>query len=290
MADPADAVPVGRRGDDEAYELRRLREMQREAEEDPGWFDRQVELIEHRAQALRLRQEFYRQVRDTAEPYVAQGWRLLTGGLTAWSEDGHLKHISFVPEPDSLPLQTHVHARIISPYLYEVATGKPLTRIPPAKAAPVGCVTPVFAEVLYGETDPEATADPAELLRQRRPVVELGPGTAPGWLVSALELAVRISDELSNDRSMRDWLVQGGPTHHCGPHYECLRMACLLTKHLGDEGRLPALLWSAEEAWRVSVDRQAQEGFPRRNFDRQRRIPLLWSHDRWVRHFDSTPP
>ena len=120
--------------------------------------------------------------------------------------------------------------------------------------------------------------------------MELGPGTATGWLASALELAVHISDELSNDRSMRDWLVQAGPTHHCGPHYECLRTACLLTKHLGEESRLPALLRSAEGAWRASVDRRDEEGFPRRNFDRQRRIPLLWSHDRWVRHFDSAPP
>lgn len=260
--------------------------MQREAEADPDWYSRQVDSIEHKAQILRLRQEFYRAVRAESAPYVQRGWRPLTGGMAMWAEEGHLLHIGFIPTPNYFPFQAWLHARITSPYLYSVATGKPLTRIPSAQATPVGCATPEFLDVRYAEDDHLAEGAATSASAAQDGVVRLTPASVRPWLSAKFASTTAALTALDTDRGMRDWLLADSP----GADYERLRLACLLTKHLGEFDRLPHLLQVAEEAWARAVSTlPAGADMAAGKWDRQRKLPVLWSHKRWLKHFDAAP-
>jgi hypothetical protein len=271
-------VPRDRDHIDEAMQVRQL---QREADADPDWYSRQVDSIEQKAQILRLRQEFYRAVRTASRPYAQRGWRPLTGGMATWPEEGHLLHIGFIPTPNYFPFQGWLHARVTSPYLYAVATGKPLTRIPAAQATPVGCITPEFLDVRYAEEEP-ADATPAQ-----DGVVRLTAASVSPWLAAKFASMTSALTALGSDRGMRDWLLAD---NRSSGDYERVRLACLLTKHLGEFDRLPRLLQLAEETWeRAVTPLPTGADMAAGKWDRQRRLPLLWSHKRWLKHFDAAP-
>jgi len=70
-----------------------------------------------------------------------------------------------------------------------------------------------------------------------------------------------------------------------------LRYACLLARHLGaDAGQLDVLLARAEQARSAEQERTAAMGLPVLDQDRQSRYPQSWSHRRFVRFLDETPP
>lgn len=276
------------KGRDLTYEALQVRRLQLEAEADPGWYARQAESIENRAQVLRLRQEFYRVVRAACATYAGSGWRPLTGGMATCSGDGHLLHIEFIPNPHCFPLQLWLHARATSPYLYSVATGKPLTRIPPAQARAVGCVTPVWLDVRYAEDEPSPEGAAPEPSAEPDNLVRLTPGSVRKWLDAKLVSMTATLTELGTDRGMRDWLLADLPEDTIAD--QRLRMACLLTKHLGESDRLPQLLQAAEEAWERSlIALPGRQNTAPGRWDRQRKHPSLWSHQRWLKHFNAAP-
>jgi len=105
--------------------------------------------------------------------------------------------------------------------------------------------------------------------------------TAATWLAGALAQLAPATEALSSNRAIYEWLSRQRGSFP-------LRDAYLLARHLGLESELAPLAERARKA--VEEERRTS---PRRDWtsaDGQTTYPQDWSHQRFMRFVESTPP
>ena len=107
--------------------------------------------------------------------------------------------------------------------------------------------------------------------------------TAATWLAGAVAQLAPATEALSSNRAIYEWL---STQHGSSP----LRYAYLLARHLGLDSDLASL---GERARKASEEERRRFRSHRDDWtsaDRQTTYPQDWSHERFMRFVESTPP
>ena len=105
--------------------------------------------------------------------------------------------------------------------------------------------------------------------------------TAATWLAGALAKLAAATEALSSSRAIYEWLSM---QHGSFP----LRYAYLLARHLELDRDLASLGERARKA--VEAERRRSVRRDWTSADRQTTFPQDWSHERFMRFVESTPP
>jgi hypothetical protein len=183
------------------------------------------------------------------------------------------------------PLLVQIFAGNLSPYLLRV-----FNRVNPAKPPPsmIAAHIAVLWQMEFDYLEAATVSPPPIDLSQRRYArtgIVLGAATAPGWLADALARLVPVVQGLCSDLAMRDWILE-----HDASSYLSLRLAVLLSHHLGLADEIPQLLEMAERAEADVNTKLISRGLTVPNEDRGRMHPQFWSHRRFLRFLQETGP
>ncbi len=234
-----------------------------------------------------LRSELYAMVRAAARPFRGRGWQVRSNNLAIRGADGAWGQIVVTAEGRRGPqLVAGLYAGTVSAYLMKVVNQLDPEKVPPP--AFVGAHTRVLwqAQIRF---DPAASEPPPPLTlpqpSNQEIGVVLGRTTASDWLAAAFAEVVPSVEGLCSDLAIRDWLLDdAGPTGTFD-----LRYAALLTRHLGLDDEVDAILRRAEAA-EVERDRWWRaQGIEPIKQDRSTRYPQSWSHRRFLRFFEAAP-
>ena len=247
----------------------------------------------------RLASVFRRLLKEAASAHLEQGWTLRGAGLVLHAPDGCWGQIVFsgasreharrpwtTPDYTDLVAEWQILAMGLtagtcSPYLMRV-----LNKLDPSKPPTpnfVAAHTRVcwhapawFAQAALVVPPPFEMPDEAIGNRYCMDV-----DTAATWLAGALAELAPATKELSSNRAIYEWLkTQNGSSP--------LRDAYLLARHLGLESDLASLGERARKA--SEEERRRSQRSDWASADRQTTYPQDWSHERFMRFVESTPP
>jgi len=234
---------------------------------------------------------FRRLLKEASAAHLKDGWALRGSGLVLHSGDGCWGQIVFsgASRERSVPfrwrsadveagvefpiLEMGLTAGTCAPYLMKVVNkldpAKPPTPNFVAAHTRVCWYVPVwFAQGTQAppqpfEADTHPTANPY--------VIDLE--TAADWLADALAKLAPATEALTSNRAIYDQLSAEWD-------FFSLRYAYLLARHLGLDDDL------------ASLEERAKKAAPSRGTsgDRQTTYPQDWSHERFMRFVESTPP
>ncbi len=249
----------------------------------------------------RLPSVFRRLLREAASAHLKQSWTLRGTGLVLHAPDGCWGQIVFSgssreqaePRPWTIPehkdvvaewpiLEMGLTAGTCAPYLMRVVNKLDPSKLPPPNFVAAHTQVCWHAPVWFAQAArvaPPPFEIPEGILIGNEYCIDVD--TAATWLPGALARLAAATEALSSSRAIYEWL---STQHGSSP----LRDAYLLARHL----RLDSDLASLEERARKAVQKERRRS-PRRDWtsaDRQTTYPQDWSHERFMRFVESTPP
>jgi hypothetical protein len=248
----------------------------------------------------RLPSVFRRFLKEAASTHLEQGWTLRGAGLVLNEPDGCWGQIVF-----SGASREHAGRPWTTPDYTDLVAEWPIL----AMGLTAGTCAPYLMRVV-NQLDPSKPPRPnfvaahtrvcwhapvwlARAARVAPPPFEIHEGavsgnrycidvdTAATWLAGALAQLAPATEALSSNRAIYEWLSRQRGSFP-------LRDAYLLARHLGLESELAPLAERARKA--VEEERRTS---PRRDWtsaDGQTTYPQDWSHQRFMRFVESTPP
>jgi hypothetical protein len=234
------------------------------------------------------RSSFVPIVRRASKRAVAgTGWRAGTSGAFIHTDDHHWGQVAFRFEPAKN--QTFaLTAGALSPYLMRLINRLDPARNPPPDFIAASGQTEWFQPINYradydGDADCEdpRVADPCtDFVGQMAPSVTLGPRCADAWVEARVHHLVQSTQPLLTDQGLRDWILQ--ERRRRSIYRPDLRYAIILTKHLGLDDELPALMKQDRELHEQAMLNERSQQH-QQAWDRKRNYNSLWSHERFAR-------
>lgn len=227
------------------------------------------------------RRRFYSLVRATARPFETTAWKVRSSALRLHGPAGHWGEIVFRSEVHGRPLPVDMYAGVLSPYLMRINRLDP-EKPPPPLRFDVTLAWQVGIEYAASENQEPPALDLSDRYWPERPII-IGHKTAPAWLSATLSSLVAMIEPLCSDLAMRDWLVEMESSRP-----DSVRDAALLTRHLGLDDQLPALIELAERA-QEGVDRRLRLDGQRVSYQDRGRNRMMWSHRRFLKFLGEAP-
>ena len=250
--------------------FRRLLKEAASAHLEEGWTLRGASLVLHAPDGCWGQIVFSGASREQAEPrpwtasqhtdFVAE-WPILEMGLTAGTCAPYLMRIVNKLDPSKPPTRNFVAAHTRVCWHVPVWFAQAARVAPPPIKTPEAPFTAPFAGNQYC----------------------IDVDTAATWLAGAVAQLAPATEALSSNRAIYEWL---STQHGSSP----LRDAYLLARHLGLERDLALL---GERARKASEEERRKFRSHRDDWtsaDRQITYPQDWSHERFMRFVESTPP
>jgi hypothetical protein len=235
-----------------------------------------------RAEDESVRRDFDRFVREASRPLRARGWHRDGSRLTLHAKSGHWADVTIDFRAGAPPAPIFLFADVSSPYLMRTYEHLDPDRRPPRFSG--GHVSLLWQ--VWIDYDPASTKEPKTLKIPKRhyakPGIVIGATTAGPWLEATLSRLAETMEGLCSDRAIRDWLLEFETRNP-----RALRYAALLTRHLGDNDHLPAVL----EQTRIATDAHDARMMakpPRVPRNDRGKDPRFWSHKRFLRFLTET--
>jgi len=250
--------------------------------------------VKARAAQKQQQQPFQRLLRAAGKPFAHSPWRPASMGLVCHPESGHWGHVVFKraqlwrPSELAYPvLSMEFVAGAVSPYLFRHWNGLDPSRPPSSNLVANHARADWQPRVLFStdSDQPEVTwvpgLRPAERHVHGLPPV-LGPMSAGPWLTSVFQDLVPKTEALCNDEAILAYLLQTADLIEQKGVLDLggLRMAALLSRHLGHDEAMPELLERAAAA-RAACKIAAS---PRTSHH-----PGYWSHKYFVQYMNEIP-
>ena len=238
--------------------------------------------------------DFYTVLAAAGSGYTASGWKVGTRGLTYRGADGHWGRVylqATMSTPDVVRVQAF--AGSLSPYLMSTVNDLSPGRLPPVTFVIVHAPSLWQINLQYTPIERPAPSpfDRSVRLGWSFPAYELDPQSLGPWLDDFLSVVVPEAEQMCSDIQMRDWFLDSNLAAAQGRRLSWpeTRDAALLTRHLGLDQELPAILDRAREE-RDRADRDnAALGNRLVNTDRRRRYHATWSHARFLKFLEEAP-
>ena len=186
-------------------------------------------------------------------------WPILEMGLTAGTCAPYLMRVVNKLDPSKPPTPNFVAAHTQVCWHAPVWFARAARAAPPAFTTPEAPFTAPFTGNHY--------------------CVDVG--TAPTWLAGAVAQLAPATEALSSSRAIYEWFS----TQHGS---SSLRDAYLLARHLELESDLVSLEERARKA--SEAERRSSPRSDWTSADHQTTYPQDWSHERFMRFVESTPP
>ena len=226
----------------------------------------------------------YRLFREGAQPFERHGWRVATNRMVRRSPAGNWARIGISRDAWAGSLELMINCEIHSGQLLTSLDRRDPDVEPPAGLKVIPHLIPVAGyRVNYTPGDAPPTPRPLPVPSSywdSEPRTLLGPATARAWMAASLgaiaEAAMRWSE---TDLVLRDALLDLAGERQVA----YVRRAALLTRHLGRDDELPAIVDRAEAAYRALAAAVADSGVVHEDHNRSRDIGE-WSHARFVQY------